>query len=207
MATLAVSDRLKQFAAVMADPTRGLILVELDQNGEATATQLAGRLGLTPNALYHQMRLLVEAGVVDPPRAVPGDTYVEKFYSINPEVRAALRLDPWWYDRMKGDMTVEDRQAIVVSHCLMMAHLLRRVARAYASADSAALDSYISGHGPLVLSNKKVSRKELAFRTDRIREMIESSEREFAEDTDPREDVVLIAALPMLGERNGSPHR
>jgi DNA-binding transcriptional ArsR family regulator len=201
---LAISDRLKQFATVMADPTRGLILVELDQNGEATATQLAARLGLTPNALYHQMRLLVEAGVVDPPRAVPGDTYVEKFYSINPEVRAALRLDPWWYDRVKADLSIEDRQAMVVSHCLMMAHLLRRVARAYAAADAEALDAYMGINGPLLLSNKRVSRKELAFRCAGIREMLESSEREFAEDLDSRSDLVLIATLPGLGDRNGS---
>lgn len=204
MATSAISDRLKQFATVMSDPTRGLILVELDQNGEATATQLAGRLGLTPNALYHQMRLLVEAGVVDPPRAVPGDTYVEKFYSINPEVRAALRLDPWWYDRVKEDMSLEDRQALVVSHCLLMAHLLRRVARAYAAADSAVLDEFIRDHGSLLLSNKKVSRRELEFRIEGIRTTIESAEREFAEDVEPREDLVLVAALPMLGKRNGS---
>src|SRR5207248_140852 len=85
-----IAQRLSQYAEAMADPTRGMILVELDRAGELTATQLARRLDLSPNNVYHHMRVLLQLEVVDPPRAVPGDTYVEKYYHINPEIRAAL---------------------------------------------------------------------------------------------------------------------
>ena len=76
-----------------------MILVELNRAGELTGTQIAKRLDLTVNNVYHHLRVMRQLGVIDPPRIVPGDTYVEKYYSINPELRAALRLDPEWYTK------------------------------------------------------------------------------------------------------------
>lgn len=202
-----IADQLQQYATAVADPTRGMILVELDRNGEATATQLARKLGLTANNVYHHMRILLQLGVVDPPRVVPGQTYVEKFYHINPETRAALRLDPGWYDQGREGATAEDRKTIVVSLLQTMAHLLRQAARDYEALDAETLDEQIRTEAVVMLSLNRIGRAELESRLAAIRTLLESESREFAKDSSPRTDLMLMAALPLFwngeGENSG----
>ena len=82
----ATTEFLRGFIRALSDPTRGAILTELEHSGELTATQLARRLGLTANNVYHHMRVLRELKVVGEPRVVPRETYVEKYYQLAPEV-------------------------------------------------------------------------------------------------------------------------
>jgi DNA-binding transcriptional ArsR family regulator len=56
--------------AALADPTRRGILAELAANGPATATDLAGRLPITRQAIAKHLALLAEAGLV---AAEPGE--------------------------------------------------------------------------------------------------------------------------------------
>lgn len=193
-----VANRLRGFAEAIADPTRATIVAELDRAGELTATQLARRLNLTPNNVYHHMRVLRELDVVDPPRIAPGDTYVEKYYAINPELRAALRLDPAWYHTVQEEMTPEDRQTAVVSQCLTMSHLLRRAARQYAEMDAETLDRHLQEQMSVMLAVSRIGREELQGRLVALRAALDESDRKWAESTESRTDLLLIAGLPDL---------
>src|ERR1700744_375129 len=59
----------EQVFAALADPTRGAILAALASAGPATATDLAGRLPITRQAIAKHLALLAEAGLVT---AAPG---------------------------------------------------------------------------------------------------------------------------------------
>ncbi|TDC61783.1 ArsR family transcriptional regulator [Actinomadura sp. GC306] len=48
----------------LADPTRRSVLAELAARGPATATDLAGRLPISRQAIAKHLRLLAEAGLV-----------------------------------------------------------------------------------------------------------------------------------------------
>lgn len=198
----AIVDRLHHYATAVSDPTRGMILVELDRNGEATATQLARKLGLTANNVYHHMRILLQLGVVDPPRVVPGQTYVEKFYQINPDTRAALRLDPGWYDQSREGRSAEDRKSIVISLLQTMAHLLRQAARDYEALDAETFDDQIRDDAVIMLSLNRIGRPELESRVGVLRQLLESEAREFAGEGTPRTDLMLMAALPLFWNAN-----
>ena len=198
----AIADRLRQYATAIADPTRGKIIMELDRTGELTATQLARRLGMNANNIYHHMRVLLELGVVDPPRIEPGQTYVEKYYRINPMIEAAVRLDPAWYDREQQTMTVEDRQAVIVSTCLTMSHLLREAAFTYGEMNAEALDQYARGEQLMMLAIGHLSRRHLVSQLAILRRAFEEEDREFAEDLSPRTDVMLVASLPFVGAQS-----
>jgi DNA-binding transcriptional ArsR family regulator len=195
-----IGEQLHRYALAVADPTRGMILVELSRVGELTGTQLARRLGLTPNNVYHHMRILLQLGVVEPPRVVPAETYVEKFYHVNPAVQAALRLDPEWYDSAPEMITLEDRQAIVVSMCLTMAHLLRQAARDYQQMDPGDLDRAVRDQQLVTLSINRVSRDELTGRMRAFLASLDETDRKFAEDLTPKDDLILFAGLPSLVE-------
>ena len=60
----------EQVFAALADPTRRVILAALAAAGPATATDLAGRLPITRQAIARHLALLAEAGLV---RAEPGE--------------------------------------------------------------------------------------------------------------------------------------
>jgi DNA-binding transcriptional ArsR family regulator len=62
----------EQVFAALADPSRRAILAALASAGPATATDLAGRLPITRQAIAKHLALLAEAGLV---RAEPGERY------------------------------------------------------------------------------------------------------------------------------------
>ncbi|MFC5186262.1 ArsR/SmtB family transcription factor [Actinomadura harenae] len=60
----------EQVFAALADPTRRAVLAELASGGPATATDLAGRLPITRQAVAKHLALLADAGLVT---AEPGE--------------------------------------------------------------------------------------------------------------------------------------
>jgi DNA-binding transcriptional ArsR family regulator len=54
----------EQVFVALADPSRRAILAELASQGPATATDLAGRLPITRQAIAKHLSLLAEAGLV-----------------------------------------------------------------------------------------------------------------------------------------------
>lgn len=60
----------EQVFVALADPTRRAILAELAARGPTTATDLAGRLPITRQAIAKHLALLTEAGLVT---AEPGE--------------------------------------------------------------------------------------------------------------------------------------
>jgi DNA-binding transcriptional ArsR family regulator len=60
----------EQVFAALADPSRRAILAALASGGPATATDLAGRLPITRQAIAKHLTLLAEAGLVT---AAPGE--------------------------------------------------------------------------------------------------------------------------------------
>ena len=60
----------EQVFTALADPTRRAILAALAAEGPATATDLAGRLPITRQAVAKHLALLAEAGLV---KAEPGE--------------------------------------------------------------------------------------------------------------------------------------
>ncbi|MER7084130.1 Helix-turn-helix domain-containing protein [Saccharopolyspora kobensis] len=54
----------EQVFTALADPSRRAILAELASSGPATATDLAGRLPITRQAIAKHLALLAEAGLV-----------------------------------------------------------------------------------------------------------------------------------------------
>ena len=65
-----VESTAEQVFAALADPTRRAMLAALAAEGPATATDLAGRLPITRQAIAKHLALLAEAGLLT---AEPGE--------------------------------------------------------------------------------------------------------------------------------------
>jgi DNA-binding transcriptional ArsR family regulator len=196
--SVSIAERLRNYATAIADPSRGMITVELDRAGELTATQLARRLDLTANNVYHHMRVLLRLGVVDTPRAVPGDTYVEKYYRINPELQLALRLDQEWYRRVSPTLTAEARQELAISVCLTMGQLLRRAARDVSELDVDTFARTIDAQQLRSLQITRLSREHLNARLNAAWEVLDREDISWAEDVSPRTELMILAGLPNM---------
>ena len=190
---------LRNYIKALSDATRGAIVQELGHADELTATQLARRLGLSANNVYHHMRILLQLGVVDPPRAVPGPTYVEKYYRLNPQLRRATE-DPNWLDRTQATMTPEERKALVIGMCLMMAHRLQRAARRYEAMDADTFDQLAHTQQLLMISVNDMGRERLVARLDGLRAMLqrEYEEQPWSRNPSLESDMVLMAGLPNI---------
>jgi DNA-binding transcriptional ArsR family regulator len=197
-----IAELLRRYIVAMSEPTRGAILSELEHTDELTPTQLARRLGLSAHNVYHHMRVLRAMGVVDPPRAVPRETYVEKYYRIAPELREAVRGDPGWIDRIQGSMTAQDRQALFVGMCLTMAQALHRAARRYEAMDAEAFDEQVLQRSLGMISINEMGRSRLQRRLKALRDILRAEREADAHAPndagldEAQEDVVLIASLP-----------
>lgn len=199
-------DALQRSVTAAADPTRGLILMELAQTEEMTPTQIARRLGVPPNNVYHHMRVLLRLDVVDPPRAVPGETYVEKYYRLKPEVRRLLRRDPEWIDRALAEMTGEERKALAISMCLGQIHLLQQAIRRYQSMDTETFDRIAYQEQLSMSSVTRLDRASYKRFLAALRDLAVSEHATLAKTSESKAatDVVLISALPMLWDDQAS---
>ncbi len=227
MATIA--ELLRQYMVAMYDPTRGAILMELGHAEELTPTQIARRLGLTANNVYHHMRVLREMGVVDPPRAVPRETYVEKYYRINADLAAAVNSDPEWLDKTQASQTSADRKALFTGMCMTMAQLLMRAARRYQAMDDEAFERKFYETQDIMASVNSMDHEKLVRRLASLRGILaeewradaEARPKDAADDADTpsdgavarpgretsanRRNIVLIAALPLLWDEEERP--
>lgn len=200
MVGVEVEQVLRRYIEAMADPTRAAILLDLLWGGERTATQLARRLELTPNNVYHHMRVLRRLGVVEPPRPVPGDTYVEKYYRLKPEIVAAIRQDPDWLDRTQAAASPELRQAIFVSLCLTTAQLLRRSAQRYAAMDAADFDRLAHQEQLGMLSIAHLDRPQLVQRLAAMREIVQTENAVGVRVDVEGPNIAIMATLPSVRE-------
>jgi DNA-binding transcriptional ArsR family regulator len=196
----ATKEVLRGLIRALSDPTRGAILTELEHSGELTATQLARRLGLTANNVYHHMRVLRELQVVGEPRVVPRDTYVEKYYRLAPEVEAALANDPEWLDKAQRELSAEERKELFISMCLETAQLLQRAARRYAEMDAETFDSRIHQRALGMVSINEMGQKRLESRLKSLRDTLRQEHESGIADDEPRsrQHVVLMAGLPFI---------
>ncbi len=198
------TELLRKYIEAMSDPTRGSILMELAHTGELTPTQLARRLGLTANNVYHHMRVLRELGVVDPPRAVPRDTYVEKYYRITPRLLTLTRNDPYWIDRTQPGMKPSDRKALIISMYLTASRLLARAARRYETMDDATFDEVMYQRELGMISINDASRERLVGRLAALRGVLrEEHEARLAAgnaevDEKAQRDMIIMVSLPLM---------
>lgn len=70
---------------LLADETRRRI-VHLLRGKEHTVSQLAEELGLTPQAIYHHIRKMKEAGLVEVAREERVEHFIETYYRASAEV-------------------------------------------------------------------------------------------------------------------------
>ena len=193
-----LGQRLSNLVEALGDATRGAILLELEHPEERTPTQLARALGVSANNVYHHMRVLRRLEVVAPPRAVPGPTYVEKYYRLHPDLVRATR-DPFWLDQVLEGERPDVHRRLMAAELLLLAHLLRRAAAQTETLSNQQVREQ-RARALSMVSVGRVSRPRYLKRLERMRAIVSAEGedgREAAEDR-REEDLVIMVGIPAL---------
>ncbi len=187
-----VETLLRAYIEALSEPTRASILMEIEQRGELTATQLAERLDLTPNNVYHHLRVIKRYGVLAEPRVVPGPTYVEKYYRLRQELRQAFK-DPGWLDRAQQDLSLEARQAFWCAFAMVAGQLMIRAAKQYQAMDPAQWQETVLQHPTGMISLRELGSSQYQENLETLRAQVVNQP---IEESESHKFVMLIAALP-----------
>ncbi len=86
--------------AALADPTRRAVLRHVAEQGPATATELAGRLPITRQAVAKHLAVLEEAGLVAPRRSGRENRFAATTAPLAEAGRWLARAEAAWDDRL-----------------------------------------------------------------------------------------------------------
>ncbi len=184
---------LRSYLDAFTDPTRANLLLELQAADELTATQLARRLGLSVNNVYHHIRVLHRLGVLAEPRIVPGPTYVEKYHRVLPAITEALH--PGWYDEASEELSTEERQVRWAAFCAMVGQMMLRAAERYAAMSPEDWDRTVLGPKNGMISVRLMATEQYRADLARMREMVS---RPGPDGQDVGRQVMIVAGLPEL---------
>lgn len=187
-----VEPLLKAYIEALSEPTRASILMEIEKSTELTATQLAQRLDLTANNVYHHLRVIKRFGVLDAPRVVPGPTYVEKYYRLRAELRSAFK-DPGWLDRAQRDLSVPARQAFWCAFAMVAGQLMIRAAKQYQAMDPATWEKTVLQNQTGMISLRELGSSQYQKDLEMLRTQIVNRP---ADNGEAHQYILLIAALP-----------
>ena len=92
-------------------------------------------------------------------------------------------------------MTPDERKALAVDMCLIMAHRLQRAARRYSAMDAESFDQMAHTQQLLMVSVHDMGRAHLLVRLDGLRKMLqhEYEEHPWSDNSSPENDMVLMA--------------
>lgn len=187
-----VESLLKAYIEALSEPTRASILMEIEKSTELTATQLAKRLDLTANNVYHHLRVIKRFGVLDEPRVVPGPTYVEKYYRLRTELRAAFK-DPGWLDRAQEGLSVPARQAFWCAFAMVTGQLMIRAAKQYQAMAPATWEKTVLQNQSGMISLRELGASQYQKDLEMLRSEIVNRP---ADQGEAHQYILLIAALP-----------
>jgi ArsR family transcriptional regulator, cadmium/lead-responsive transcriptional repressor len=93
-------DEADELWAAVADPTRQRLLDALLAHGEATATELAGDLPVTRQAVAKHLTVLEHAGLVQPRRHGREVRYTVRPERLDAATRRLARVAAHWDERL-----------------------------------------------------------------------------------------------------------
>jgi len=113
-------DLMEAYVQTMKNATRASIVFHLARKPEMTATELARVLGEDVDVIYYHMKFLRKLGLVSEPRVEVRGNYLEKYYSLMPEMRkSSTEADKSYYRKLKEMDPEEYRKVLLTSFALL----------------------------------------------------------------------------------------
>jgi len=113
-------DLADAYVQTMKNTTRASIVFQLIRKPEMTATEISRKIGEDVDVVYYHMKFLKRVGLVSEPRVEVRGNYLEKYYSLAPEVRKSLGETDRRANKRMEDMNSEEfRQLLLTAFALV----------------------------------------------------------------------------------------
>lgn len=113
-------DLVEAYIQTMKNTTRASIIFQLARKSEMTATEISRVLGEDVDVIYYHMKFLRKLGLVSEPRVEVRGNYLEKYYSLSPEMRqSSTEADKSFLKKLKGVAPEEYRKVLLTSFALL----------------------------------------------------------------------------------------
>ena len=108
------------YAEAFKNTTRAMIVFQLFRKPEMTATEISKALDEDVDLVYYHMKSLKTLGIVSEPRVEVRGNYLEKYYSLAPEVRKRFAEVDKRAKRKWGEMAPEEfRQMLLAASAIV----------------------------------------------------------------------------------------
>lgn len=134
-------DLVEAYIQTMKNTTRASIVFQLARKSEMTATEISRVLGEDVDVIYYHMKFLRKLGLVSEPRVEVRGNYLEKYYSLSPEMRqSSTEADKSFLKKLKEVNPEEYRKVLLTSFALLKS-VVAGSANQIETADENALNS------------------------------------------------------------------
>ncbi|RJS88790.1 ArsR family transcriptional regulator [Candidatus Bathyarchaeota archaeon] len=182
----------------LKNPTRASIFYLLARRSESTATEISKDLGVDVDVVYYHLKLLRRAGLVSEPRVVVKRNFVEKFYSIHPNLKEKLLRSMRELAEKEKELSTEEFRKIAIALLSVVQSILAASIRRLKRVSSEVIDKIReeeSLESKIILCSKE--------RYEQLLNKLRKVARGDVLDTfDPiaKDYVIAIVAIPKLSE-------
>ncbi len=103
------------YVEALKQRTRAMIVFQLLRNPEMTATEISKALGEDVDVVYYHMKSLKALKMVSKPRVEVRGNYLEKYYSLAPDVRRRFTEVDKSANKKWGEMAPEEYRQILMT--------------------------------------------------------------------------------------------
>lgn len=185
------------YVEALKNRTRAMIFFQLWRNPEMTATEISKALDEDVDVVYYHMKSLKTLKIVSEPRVEVRGNYLEKYYSLTPEVRERFADVYERANRKLGEMAPEEYRKVLLTAFAVVKSAVVGSANQIEKADTSVIDKLGKKRNFSIRVFYCTKEQYYEFLDD-LRKIFKSS----YEKSDPvkRDYVMAFIAVPKLDE-------
>ncbi len=115
-----IEDLTEAYVQSMKNTTKASIIFQLDRTPEMTATEISKAIDEDVDVIYYHLKYLRKLGLVSKPRVEIRGNYLEKYYSLTPEMRrSSSEADKSYYEKLKEMDPIEYKKVLLSTFALL----------------------------------------------------------------------------------------
>lgn len=182
-----------------ANPTKLAIITILSKHEELTVTQLSKYLGISRPNLYLTAKEMVRDGLLQKPRVVVRNNFLEKFYRLNKQT--IREIDPVEQQKRLDSSTPENQTVVLKSMLESMSLFFKLHAEEVARADEKTLNRMAKAvkEKQVLIHYSLIAADTYSEILAKIRQVIEES-REKRKEKGKLDSTLIILGIPTIGK-------
>jgi len=186
------------YVEAFKNTTRAMIIFQLFRKPEMTATEISRALDEDVDVVYYHMKSLKTLGIVSEPRVEVRGNYLEKYYSLTPEVRKRFAEVDKRANQKWQEMAPEEYRQVLLTASALVKSAVVGSANQIEKADTSVIDK-LSKKGNFSIRVFYCTKEQYYEFLDYLKTISKSPDEK--NESAERDYVIAILAMPKLDEK------